>query len=478
MVFTSQIFLWWFLPAVLLPYLLLVAGQRRAAGNRRRWLVAQNAWLLAASYVFYAWAEPRLLVVLLAVTLGCYAGGVAIAGSPPGSVRRRGSLGCAVVAVLGTLVFFKYFNFFAVNVGVVSQALGGPAIFSGWSVTLPLGISFFTFQGLSYCIDVARGHAPRARSLVDFACYLAMFPQLVAGPIVRYATVAGQLVERRVCADRFGAGTALFMLGVAKKVLLANPLGEVADAAFGAGQLGWVAAWWGAAAYTLQLYFDFSGYSDMAVGLGRMFGFEFLKNFASPYRAVSITEFWRRWHISLSTFLRDYLYHPLGGNRRGSTRTLVNLGVVMLLGGFWHGANWTFLVWGAWHALWLIAERLRGKASLLGNVPAPLRAGFTLVIVMLGWVVFRAPSLTEAAGYLRAMAGGGGETGLLAPLLFGGGKGIVLAIAAGLAIQRREAHDWCEQLTTGRALAVLAIFGLAMVAMAAQAFNPFLYFQF
>ena len=233
------------------------------------------------------------------------------------------------------------------------------------AIALPIGISFYTFHALSYTIDVYRGTAPPVRSFIDFACYIALFPQLVAGPIIRYNTVADQLVSRSHTWEKFASGVTLFILGFAKKILLANPMGRVADAAFDAQSLSAPDAWFGALAYAFQIYFDFSGYSDMAIGLGRMIGFEFLKNFDSPYQAESITDFWRRWHISLSTFLRDYLYIPLGGNRKGPRRTYVNLIVVMLLGGLWHGANWTFVAWGAYHGILLAFERFRGKRSAL-----------------------------------------------------------------------------------------------------------------
>ena len=253
-------------------------------------------------------------------------------------------------------------------------------------VTLPLGISFYTFQSMSYAIDVYRGHAKPIRSFIDFACFVSMFPQLVAGPIVRFSEVADQLRSRTHTATKFARGIAFLSLGLAKKVLLANPCGKVADLAFDAGSLGPLEAWYGVVAYAFQIYFDFSGYSDMAVGLGLMFGFVFAKNFDSPYRAQSITEFWHRWHISLSTWLRDYLYLPLGGNRKGTTWTYINLFVVMVLGGVWHGAAWNFVIWGALHGVFLAGERLRGKTALYGVPPPPLRVAMTFTIVLMTWV--------------------------------------------------------------------------------------------
>lgn len=264
-------------------------------------------------------------------------------------------------------------------------------------------------------------------------------------------------------------------------MLLANPLGTVADAAFGAQALDAAGAWWGVLAYALQIYFDFCGYSDMAVGLGRMFGFEFMKNFDAPYRAESITDFWRRWHISLSTFLRDYLYIPLGGNRGGAARTYANLAIVMLLGGLWHGANWTFLAWGAWHGALLIAERWAGKKPAYQRLPRTLRVAATFVLVLGSWVWFRAATLPDALAYFRAMLGGGEVSEISALLhgqLFAPGKIAVLAVAAAFLFARTQAHEWSATLSWGKLALLLPLFALAVLAMFSQAANPFLYFQF
>ena len=292
---------------------------------------------MLASYIFYGWWNPWFIFLMLGITIVNYVGGRLIGwpGQPKAAL-----LGCDVrlVASLGTLGFFKYLVFFEANLNHLLAWLGAGTV-RVLAIALPIGISFYTFHALSYTIDVYRGTAPPVRSFVDFACYIALFPQLVAGPIIRYNTVADQLVYRSHTWEKFGSGVTLFVLGFGKKTLLANPMGRVADAAFDARSLSTPDAWFGAVAYAPQIYFDFSGYSDMAIGMGRMFGFEFLKNFDSPYQAESITDFWRRWHISLITFLRDYLYIPLGGNRKGTVRTHVNLIVVMLLGGLWHGAT-------------------------------------------------------------------------------------------------------------------------------------------
>ena len=469
MVFTSYLFVFYFLPLVLAGYYALPA--------RSGW---RNAWLLLASYVFYGWWNPWFVLLMAGVTAVNYVCGRLIArpGATPG--QRRWSLASAVVLSLGTLCFFKYFVFLQTNLNHILAAFGVGGV-PVWQVVLPIGISFYIFHALSYAVDVYRGTARAARSFADFACYIALFPQSVAGPIIRYNTVEHDLRDRSHSAAQFASGITLFILGFAKKVLLANPLGTVADAAFGAQSLDAAGAWFGVVAYALQIYFDFCGYSDMAVGLGRMFGFEFMKNFDAPYRAESITDFWRRWHISLSTFLRDYLYIPLGGNRGTTARTYANLAIVMLLGGLWHGANWTFIVWGAWHGGLLIAERWAGKRPAYQRLPKPVRIAATFVLVLGSWVWFRAATLGDALVYFRAMLGGGGSSevgALLAGQLFAPGKLAVMAVALCFLFARRQAHEWSETVTWPKIAVVLLVFILALLAMISQSSNPFLYFQF
>ena len=334
---------------------------------------------------------------------------------------------------------------------------------------------------MSYTIYVYRGDSPAVRSFSDFACFVALFPQLIAGPIVRYHTVAEQLLHRDHTLERFSSGAALFILGFGKKVLLANPIGGAADAAFGAESLTMLDAWFGVTAYAFQIYFDFSGYSDMAIGLGRMFGFEFPRNFYSPYLADSITEFWRRWHISLSTFLRDYLYIPLGGNRLGARRTYVNLFMVMVIGGFWHGANWVFLAWGAFHGVLLILERWFGKRSIYGAAPRPVRVAFTFVLILFSWVLFRSPSMGAAGDYFTAMLGlatPASEASLLAALLYTREHLAAMALCAIIAWNPVQAFDWAQSISIWKAVCLIALFALALAQMFVQAFNPFLYFQF
>jgi alginate O-acetyltransferase complex protein AlgI len=480
MVFTTYLFAFYFLPLVLVCYYALAALGRQAGVSNERTCLVLNALLVLASYVFYGWWNPWFIFLMLGITALNYACG-RILGLP--GVSRRITFWVvtfAITASLSTLGFFKYFLFLEANLNQVLSALGTDTL-PVLAITLPIGISFYTFHALSYTIDVYRGTAPPVRSFLDFACYIALFPQLVAGPIIRYNTVADQLVSRSHSWEKFASGATLFILGFAKKILLANPIGRAADAAFGAQSLAAQDAWFGALAYALQIYFDFSGYSDMAVGLGRMIGFEFLKNFDSPYKAESITDFWRRWHISLSTFLRDYLYIPLGGNRRGPVRTYVNLIVVMLLGGLWHGANWTFVVWGAYHGTLLALERFRGKRSWYQQGPRSVRVAVTFVLVLISWVLFRSASLHEAVNYLRAMIGlgGGGTAMLLVPaLLYAPGTLLTMAIGAVVVAWPIQAHDWSSRVTWPKAILVHPLFCVSLLAMFSQSFNPFLYFQF
>ena len=346
MVFSSTIFLFFFLPLTLLAY--FVVGPR-----------GRNLILLAASLLFYAWGETVYLLVMLFSIAANYLFGLLI-----DRARERGSRGgtafaLAVATNLGLLGFFKYANFFVDNLNQVLPVLGLAPMDIG-RVHLPIGISFFTFQALSYIIDLYRNETAVQRSLLNFALYKALFPQLIAGPIVRYRDVAREIEQRTVSLDDFASGVQRFIIGLGKKVLIANVMGRAADTIFAtpAETLPATLAWTGSIAFMLQIYFDFSGYSDMAIGLGRMFGFHFLENFNYPYIARSVREFWRRWHISLSTWFRDYLYIPLGGNRHGPVRTGANLLLVFLLCGLWHGASWTFLIWGVYHGIFLVLERV------------------------------------------------------------------------------------------------------------------------
>ena len=485
MVFSSYLFLFYFLPVALLLY---YAVPRRA----------QHLILTLVSFIFYGWANPLFSFLLLFSTLVDYIAGLVIALGGPASwsrpihrldagtprVRRqRAALIISISANLTLLAFFKYFNFGVDSYNGLVDWMGLPD--AGLDVTLrvalPLGISLYILQSLSYVIDVYRGHSTAIKSFNDFLCFEMMFPQLVAGPIIRYSEIEDQLQERTSTPTKFARGIAFFSLGLAKKVLLANPCGKIADLAFEAGSLGLIDAWYGVTAYAFQIYFDFSGYSDMAIGLGLMLGFVFPKNFDSPYRSQSITEFWRRWHISLSAWLRDYLYVPLGGNRKGRVRTYVNLSIVMLLGGLWHGAAWTFVIWGALHGALLIIERLFGKTALYRGLPVPVRVGVTFTVVLFTWVFFRAPDLAQAVRYVGDMLALGDPqegAGLLSGIVYKPYYLGTFLLAGVIVWGAPQTWDWTRTLTMAKAAAVMAVFVLSVVVLATQAYNPFIYFIF
>lgn len=468
MVFTTQVFVFYFLPLFLLVYYNLPYGWR-------------NVWITLGSYVFYGWWQPWFVGLMLCTTVMDFTWGKVI--TRPGATRLQRKLAvlACVVMNLSFLGFFKYYMFAAENLNQILAAVGARQ-FRVLQVVLPIGISFYTFHSLTYILDLYRGHATPAKSFPVFSAFVALFPDLVAGPIIRYKTLAAQLHERDHTVSRFASGVAIFCLGFAKKILLANPCGQVADAVFNAAYPCALDAWVGVFAYAFQIYFDFSGYSDMAVGLGRMLGFEFLKNFDAPYRSESITEFWRRWHISLSSVLRDYLYIALGGNRKGEGRTYFNLAVVMVLGGLWHGAKWNFVLWGAFHGMLLAFERWRGKRSIYDTLPQPGRIGLTFLLVLFSWVLFRADNLTAAMEYFQAMLGltpAGNVAPLLAAMIYTPYHLLILAVCAGLVFQPLQAHDWAQSPLTWARTALLApLFVFSLMTMFSQDFNPFLYFQF
>ena len=472
MIFASPTFLFAFLPLFFLVYYGggFLVGRRFAPTFR-------TAWLIGASYVFYGWERYSYVFLILFSTLVDHFCARAVHRSreaSDGSGSKRRYLALSIVTNLGLLGYFKYSGFFAETIArLAGQGGGSPP--SWTDVVLPVGISFYTFQSMSYTIDVYRGRVEPVRRFRDLVCYVALFPQLVAGPIVRFRDIAGDLVRRTHTLDKAGRGAFLFMIGFAKKTLIANNVGPLADAAFSSGDIGLIEAWCGVLAYTLQIYFDFSGYSDMAIGLGLMIGFRFPQNFDSPYRARSITEFWRRWHISLSSWLRDYLYIPLGGNRHGRLRTYANLMITMLLGGLWHGANWTFVLWGAWHGAWLAIERITGAA----RSPGRGRQVLTLILVMIGWIFFRAESVDDALRVLGACVGaeGLGTFNLMAPrpaslALF------VLAVAWPATLVTRNSWQVAGRIRIQDAGFALVVYILGIGQMLFQGFNPFLYFRF
>ncbi len=462
MSFSSSIFLFVFLPALFAIYFFIPA----------RWRETRNNVLLLFSLMFYAWGEPVFVgVMLLSVAVNYLCGLAAV---------RRPKLACtlASVAGLGLLIYYKYTALLLSSANsVFGLHLPVPKI------VLPIGISFFTFQGLSYVIDVARGDAPVQKNPLHVALYVALFPQLIAGPIVRYQTVAQEISCRRESLDEAAAGARRFMLGLGKKMLISNAMGQIADRAFGlgAGELTWDIAWLGALAYTMQIYFDFSGYSDMAIGLGRILGFHFLENFDYPYISRSITEFWRRWHISLSTWFRDYVYIPLGGNRCGRPRWVLNILTIWLLTGIWHGAAWNFLLWGLYFGVLLLLEKL-ALGKVLDKLPAALCWAYAFALIVLGWVLFRADSLGQAVWYLGAMfTPSSGLHRLTRYCLHQYGFELAVACLASLPIGRwlgkREAARG-GLLTLGASVWALAVFGLSVVWLISSSFNPFIYFRF
>jgi len=472
MVFSSHIFLFYFLPLSLLLY---YATPRRLG----------NTMLTALSYLFYGWSNPLFCLLMLFSTIVDYACGLIIGRAEDGRRGlRKGALSISIISNVMLLGFFKYSGFALESYNQFFHILGvegfepAPVL----RFLLPLGISFYTFQSMSYTIDVYRKDSKYISNFIDFACFVSLFPQLVAGPIIRFKEIAEQLNYRSHTMEKFSRGAAFFSLGMAKKVLLANPCGKIADITFSATSLSTADSWFGVAAYSFQIYFDFSGYSDMAIGLGLMFGFIFAKNFDSPYKSSSITEFWRRWHISLSTWLREYLYIPLGGNRRGgSTRTAVNIAIVMLLGGLWHGASWNFVIWGGLHGVYLGIERVMGKRPLYFSLPKPLKIGITFVLVMIAWVFFRAESLTAAISYLASMFGLSvvPETSLLVGGLIYTPYNLVAISAAGLvAWFAPQSWNWSRVLGRAKILLIIIIFSVTIAVLSMQSYNPFIYFNF
>ena len=482
MVFSSPLFLFLFLPVVLAVYFLLPG------------LRARNTWLLLASFLFYAWGEIGFIALLLASTLLNFWLGRWLERSEEESERRK-AVACGIVANVGFLACFKYADLAVSLLNVPLKYLGGelPAP----NIPLPIGISFFTFHALSYLLDVYRRKWPAARNPRDVALYIFFFPQLIAGPILRWNAIAPQLEKRGFDRATFAGGVRRFVGGLAKKMIIANAVAVPADQIFAlpAHRLSGSVAWLGIACYTIQIYFDFSGYSDMAVGLGKMFGFQFIENFNFPYTAQSMKDFWRRWHISLSIWFRDYVYIPLGGNRVSAARNHFNLITVFFLCGLWHGANWTFVAWGLYHGLFLLLEKTPW-GTLLERLPRPLRHAYTVLAVMLGWVLFRSDTFGEAASYLAALFGGNPTT-LYQPWRRFASNEVIWALCLGAAF---SLPLWDAVKNTGVAIArfipepartiyfglgqileiflVVALLLISAAWLAGGTYNPFIYFRF
>lgn len=457
MVFSSLLFLGIFLPLTVGLYYLLPGK-------------FHNALLLLLSLVFYAWGEPLHIFIMLITTVYIWLLGLGVAKAKAQGRQNLARL-CLILGLvfsLGTLVFFKYSNF----------------LLPFWQVeiALPIGISFYTFQSLSYIIDVYRGDVQAQRSWINFAMYISLFPQLIAGPIVRYSDVQGQLSRRRTVPADLAAGVQRFTLGLGKKVLLANQIGAVWEKLSGNGTV--LGAWLAVFAFAFQIYFDFSAYSDMAIGLGRMFGFQFPENFRYPYQSGSVTEFWRRWHITLSVWFREYVYIPLGGNRRGKGRQMLNLLIVWFLTGFWHGAAWQFILWGLFYFVFLMAEKLF-LLKPLEKSPAILRHGYTLLVVLLGWVLFASPSVAAAGSMYKAMLGFGSGLADASARFYLRGAALLLLICA---VGSTELPGKCAQALEKklpengffclRCAAVAGVLLLSVAFLVADSYNPFLYFRF
>jgi alginate O-acetyltransferase complex protein AlgI len=507
-VFSSHIFIFYFLPLAILIYYAARAPWRLGV-------------LTLLSYFFYGWANPWFVLLLAWSTLVDFCCGNLIDGHwhpfgwhadaqadpRPPRWQKKLFLVISLCNSLGVLFAFKYFGFAEDNLNAIRRTFGLEP-FRILQVILPVGISFYTFESISYVVDIYRGKARSSsvaakraaeaagrhfkpgqtslnvelHGLITFACFISQFPHLVAGPIIRFQDLEPQMYRRHHTLEKFSRGIIFLCLGFAKKILIADSMGEIADFAFNGHPAVWSDAWLGVLAYAFQIYFDFSGYSDMAIGLGLMFGFEFIKNFDAPYKSSSITEFWRRWHISLSTWLRDYLYITLGGNRKGTARTYCNLMIVMLLGGLWHGASWTFVVWGGIHGGWLALERMLGKKNLYWRAPQFVRVGLTFLIVCIAWVFFRSSDLREAGHYLCTMFHFGvGATPVDRIAHFGLWTYphlLELFAAAAIAFFGIQTWDLARRVTPAVAAFSLVVFLAAILTLSVRSYTPFLYFRF
>lgn len=504
MVFTSTVFMFMFLPLVVGGYFLIRKEFR-------------NMLLLLASLLFYAWGEPKfVLVMILSIIINFYCG-ILIHKNFNNKSKKRLYLVICLILNLGMLIFFKYANFLVHNFNSLVALTPIDFTINLRTIPLPIGISFFTFQGLSYVVDVYRQDTKVQKNIFDLALYISLFPQLIAGPIVRYQDVANEIGKREITIDKTYYGIRRFIIGFAKKLLIANSTGQIADKIFAipANELTTSVAWLGVVCYTLQIYYDFSGYSDMAIGLGKVFGFNFLENFNYPYISKSIKEFWKRWHISLTTWFRDYVYIPLGGNRCSKAKSYRNQIIVFLLSGFWHGASWNFIFWGAFHGTFLVLERaFFGK--VLNKLWTPIRHIYALIVIMVGWVFFRAENLSLGWSYTKTLFMPTGGSKLYYPGLYLDNKAILLLVAGIvfsapilnylknlIANKMRVSSKGKEVLITNgkiinaglesavdstikfgtsmyylRDLTLMLLFIVCLVTLSSTTYNPFIYFRF
>ncbi len=470
MVFSSSTFLIAFLPITLILYYLIGVMLTKS-------VTVKNIILLISSLVFYAWGEPIYIILMLLSIVFNYTAGKDIAASREANNEKRakGAFIFALIFNLAALGFFKYVGFITENINGIFKTSIAPL-----SLPLPVGISFYTFQILSYIIDLYRGNIKVQKNFISFSLYISLFPQLIAGPIVKYKDIEKQLFGREENLLYFSRGITRFTVGLAKKLLFANTLGAVYSSVQGsAGELSFVSAWTGIICYTLQIYFDFSGYSDMAIGLGGMFGFKFIENFNYPYIATSVTDFWRRWHISLSTWFKEYVYIPLGGNRRKAPRVMINLLIVWFLTGLWHGAAWNFVLWGAFYGVLLILEKYV-LGSLLEKTPKALRYVLTMLTVIIGWVLFSSPSLSAAGEYLKIMFFGGRFIDSDAVYLLLTNLPVILVGAFCATPLYKKVLESISSTTVSRLklVAYPLLFILCMIFMISETYNPFLYFRF
>lgn len=471
MLFTSPLFLFLFLPLVLLSFY-LVPKQ------------VKNFVLLSSSILFYTWGEEELVLLMLTSTVIDYSCGLLIE-----SGKKKLGLYISILANLSFLACFKYADFAFENFHIVLSKLGwSDSVFSDLpGIALPLGISFYTFQTMSYTIDVYRGEVKANRNFIEFATYVTMFPQLVAGPIVRYIDIQKQLSNRNLSWGKFSEGIQRFIIGLGKKVILANTFAAVSDEIFDFSpyDISTGVAWLGIVTYSLHIFFDFSGYSDMAIGLGKMFGFDFLENFNYPYISKSIRDFWRRWHISLSSWFRDYVYIPLGGSKNGKYSTYLNLGIVFFVTGFWHGASWNFIVWGMFHGAFIVFERLGGGKLI--EKTGPLQHVYTLLVVLVGWVFFKAETLTHALLYLKQMFIPAVKENILGDVSYFLSKELSIALIVGVLIsmpfysfmkERLSKSKVSSLFNTAYFIFLIVLFHISVSYIAIDSYNPFIYFRF
>lgn len=471
MVFSSMTFIWIFLPILLFVYYISKEKYR-------------NIILLFFSLIFYSWGEPKYIVLMLISILVNYIFG-RILDKCNKKKNKKIVLIVSIVFNLGLLVYFKYFNFIATNIDNII----GQNVIPNKNIVLPIGISFYTFQIMSYIIDLYRGDIKVQKNLLNLALYISFFPQLIAGPIVKYKDIDEQLQKRTVTIEKFSNGIKKFVYGLAKKVIFANTLAYIADTIFNSNieLLNMPIAWLGAICYTLQIYFDFSGYSDMAIGLGKMFGFEFMENFNLPYISESITEFWRRWHISLSTWFKEYLYIPLGGNRKGKIRTYINLLIVFLATGIWHGASWNFVVWGLFNGFFLVIERIKLKELLDKNKLKFVNHIYALLVIIFGWVLFRADTLRSALQYMKIMIIPSKKLANFDTSLIINNRNIIMIIVVILfsgilqtifnKLKNKEKikevyHRYFEVIV------ISLLMFISIMMLASNTYNPFIYFRF